>query len=203
MLYLFSIFGGGIIIALLNFIFHGIHTLPAFGIEVAVTFIQVGAVFLIDGIAAFIIRRLPKRWFAPEARLFSVSGAERGFLRAIGINKWKKHVPEWGCFTGFHKDRLREPNDSAYLGRFLLESNYGVVGHLAGALLGFLIVLFPIFGGVSVSLPVAAINMILSLLPTALLRYNTPALRSLYRRTRERELKKQEAEADVSCAADR
>ena len=43
------------------------------------------------------------------------------------------------------------------------------------------------FGPLTVSIPVAAVNAILSLLPTMVLRYNTPALRNLYRRTRERE----------------
>ena len=161
------------------------------------TVLGVIGVIAIDGIFALIIRRLPERWFAPEARFFSVHKREKNLYRRMGILRWKKHVPEWGCFTGFHKDRLREPNDSAYIGRFLLESNYGVAGHIVGAFLGFLIALFPLFGPLTVSLPVAAINMILSLLPTMVLRYNTPALRSLYRRTRERELRCREAEEEL------
>ena len=201
MFYILTISISMLVIALVNTLLGEAVSLIAFLYVLLDTALAVIGVFAIDALTAFLTRRLPERWFAPDARAFAVPKWEKNIYRRTGINRWKKHVPEWGCFTGFHKDRLREPNDSAYLGRFLLESNYGVVGHLAGALLGFLIVLFPIFGGVSVSLPVAVINMILSLLPTALLRYNTPALRSLYRRTRERELKKQETEADASCAA--
>ena len=204
MFYILTISISMLLIATESMLLRDAVSLAAFFGMLLYTALAVVGVFAIDGIAAFVIRRLPERWFAPEARAFSVPKWEKGFYRRTGINHWKQYVPEWGCFTGFHKDRLREPNDSAYLGRFLLESNYGVAGHVAGALLGFLILLIPIFGPLSVSIPVAAINAILSLLPTMVLRYNTPALRSLYRRTRDRELRAQEKErADVSHAASR
>ncbi len=154
------------------------------------TLLGVVAVVAIDGLLAFIIRRLPERWFAPEARLFAVAKWEKNLYRRTGIHVWKKYVPEWGCFTGFHKDKMREPSDSAYIRRFLLESNYGVAGHVAGAILGFLIVAMPFLGRISITLPIAIVNAILSLLPTVILRYNTPSLRSLYRRTLEREKRK-------------
>jgi len=82
---------------------------------------------------------------------------------------------------------LQSPDNSAYLGRFLLESNYGVAGHVAGALLGYLILFLPFLRPLSMALPIAVINMILSILPTMILRFNTPALRRLYRRNLEHE----------------
>ena len=204
MFYILTITVSALLIALGNTLLRETVFPLAFWGLLLYTVLSIIGVFAIDGLSAFVIRRLPERWFAPEASAFSVPKWEKNLYRRTGIARWKKHVPEWGCFTGFHKDHLREPNDSAYLGRFLLESNYGVAGHVAGALLGFLILLVPIFGPLSVSIPVAAINAILSLLPTMVLRYNTPALRSLYRRTRDRELRAQEKErADVSHAASR
>ena len=82
---------------------------------------------------------------------------------------------------------MRDPTSSAYIGRFLLESNYGVLGHVAGALLGFLIMLIPILPTFSGALPIAIVNFVLSMLPTFILRYNTPALRKIYRRNLTRE----------------
>ncbi|MBQ9132576.1 MAG: hypothetical protein IJX62_08940 [Clostridia bacterium] len=187
MFYLITISAATVLIAFFNALSKGTLQLAVFGEYLLITLLGVAAVFAIDGLMAFVTRRLPERWFLPEARLFSVGKWEKDLYRRTRINAWKKYVPEWGCFTGFHKDKMQSPDDSAYLGRFLLESNYGVAGHLAGALLGFLLLLIPPLRPLTVALPVAVINMILSLLPTMILRFNTPALRRLYRRTLERE----------------
>ena len=194
MFYLLTVTVSVLLIVLANFLAERAHTLSSLGSLLLVTLLAVAAVFVIDALAAFLARRLPERWFAPEARAFTVGKREKNFYRKTGINTWKKHVPEWGCFTGFHKDKMQSSNDSAYLGRFLLESNYGVAGHLAGALLGFLILLIPPLRPLTIALPVAAVNMVLSILPTMILRFNTPALRNLYRRAREREARRQHAE---------
>ena len=187
MFYLFTILGAGLIIALLNFLADGIFTFLALGQNLLTVALGIIVVFLIDAFFAFVTRRLPEKWFAPEARLFNVSKREADIYRRSKINVWKKFVPEWGCFTGFHKDKMREPSDSAYIGRFLLESNYGVLGHVLGAVFGFLIMLLPFLRPISVALPIAAVNFVLSILPTIILRFNTPALRRIYRRNTERE----------------
>ena len=193
MFYLITISAATLLIALGNFLADGVYRFSAFGGLLLLTVLGVVGVIAIDGLFAFVIRRLPERWFAPEARLFAVGKREKNFYRGTGINTWKKHVPEWGCFTGFHKDKMREPSDSAYLGRFLLESNYGVAGHVAGAFFGFALMLIPPLRPLTVALPIAAVNCILSLLPTMILRFNTPALRRLYRRNLEREARGQAA----------
>ena len=193
MVYLITVVLGTVLIALSNFLLDQVYHPAAFGTHLLVTLLGVVAVFAIDGLLAFVIRRLPSRWFLPEARLFSVGKWEKNLYRRTKINCWKKYVPEWGCFTGFRKDKMRSADDSDYIGRFLLESNYGVAGHVAGAAFGFLILLIPQLRTLSVALPIAVINMILSLLPTMILRFNTPALRRLYRRNLEREQKQRSA----------
>ena len=192
MFYLITITAATVLIALANALSDQVFFFSAFGIHLVAAVFGVVAVFAIDGLFAFVIRRLPERWFLPESRLFFVGNREKNFYRRTKINTWKQYVPEWGCFTGFHKDKMQSPDDSDYLGRFLLESNYGVAGHLAGAVFGYLILLIPSLRTLSIALPIAVVNMILSLLPTMILRFNTPALRKLYRRTLERELCKQE-----------
>ena len=137
------------------------------------------AVVLVDGVTAFLVRRMPERWFAPESARFRVSEKERRFYRKLTIKAWKDKVPELGCFTGFHKNKLENAHDSEYLARFLLESNYGVVIHLVNAIAGFLIVLIPEVG-LSIGLPVAFVNFVLSMMPVAILRYHTAPLRRLY-----------------------
>jgi len=187
MAYLITVILSVILIAALNFWMDGIYLASAFFAWIPEILLGVAAVFVIDAFFAFVIRRLPERWFSPDGRLFSVGKREKSFYRKTGINGWKRYVPEWGCFTGFHKDQLQSSNDSAYLGRFLLESNYGVAGHVAGAMFGFLIMLLPFLRPFSVALPIAAVNLILSLLPTMVLRFNTYALRRLYQRALARE----------------
>lgn len=148
-------------------------------------------VFALDALGAVLIRRLPERWFAPGKRSFEVSERERRLWRKLGVKRWTPLVPEWGGFTDFHKDRLASSTDAAYLARFLLESNYGVVIHLENALLGFLILLLPLSRHPGVGVPVAAVNFVLSFLPVVILRYNTPPLLRLWRRSQAKEDEKE------------
>ena len=187
MFYLIVVTAGTLLVTLVDFIFGDIHTILAFCEILLPALGGVAALFLIDALTAFFTRRLPEKWFAPEAVLFTVKPRERKIYRKLKINSWKKYIPEWGCFTGFHKDKVREPNSSAYIGRFLIESNYGVAGHIAGAVCGFLIMLLPHLDSVAIALPLASINFILGILPTMILRSNTPSLRALYRKNIERE----------------
>ena len=186
MFYLLTVVFVSTVTIFLNFIFSGDYQPSVLAELCLVTVIGIVCAFSIDGILAFLIRRLPEKWFSPEARIFSVGALERRLYRRSKIGVWKKYVPEWGCFTGFHKDKMRDSHNSEYIGRFLMESNYGVAGHLAGALAGFAIVLVPALRPLTVALPIAITNAFLSILPTMILRSNTPALRGLYKRNKQR-----------------
>lgn len=169
----------------------GSLSLSSLGFCLLHAFLAIAAVIAIDGISAFLIRRLPQKWFAPLSPLYRVGDREIKLLRRLGVSAWKDHVPELGGFTSFHKNRLASTGDPAYLERFLLESNYGVAIHFFNAILGFALLALPFWGRLSVSLPVAIVNFILSLLPIMILRFHTPTLRRLYRRA----LRKQEKKA--------
>ncbi len=140
------------------------------------------AVIAIDGVTAFIIRRLPAKLFKANGKFFKVSKWEQKLYRKLKINSWKDYVPELGGFSGFHKDKLQSTNDIKYLERFLLESNYGVIIHLVNALCGGLILCLPFCKRLGIGLPVIIVNFVLSLLPIAILRYNTQPLRYLHER---------------------
>lgn len=192
MAYIIIISFAGLLITVGNFLRDGIYTSAAFFSLFLTTLFGILAVIAVDGVFAFLIRRLPEKWFAPTKPAFTVKEGEARFYRRIRLAKWKKFVPELGCFTGFHKDKLADSKSSAYLGRFLLESNYGVAGHIAGAVLGFLILIPRVLRPRTVALPVAIVNCILNLMPTAILRANTPALRRLYARSLAKEAKQKE-----------
>ena len=152
------------------------------------TLIGVIAVIAIDAVSALVIRRLtPKQWYMPERRIFKVSKREHRFYQAIKIKKWKDSVPELGIFTGFSKSRLESQSDLEYLKRFIIESNWGIIIHIANALLGFLIAFIPFCSSVTVFLPICAVNLILSLLPVAILRYTEYTLLPLYKRSLQRQ----------------
>ncbi len=191
MFYLIVILVATSVVAGVNFLF-GDHLLSSLGFLALYSAASAAAAFVIDGIAALIVRRLlPEKWFSPNAPLFSVGERERILYRKLKINAWKDCVPELGCFTGFHKDKVREPSSSAYLARFIVESNYGVLGHVAGAILGFLVMLLPFGHPFSIGLPVALVNFVLSMLPTMILRFNTPSLQKLYQRSLRKEEKRE------------
>ncbi len=184
MFYIFTIIGSMILIAAANILFLDAPSWPQIGWTALSVLLGTVSVIAWDGVQALFIRRfpLPRRWFAPESTAHCAGKRERKFYRSIGINLWKQYVPELGCFTGFHKSEFASPNDPVYLGRFLLESNYGAVIHLFNALLGPLIVLLPWCSSPTVAYPIALVNFILSLLPVAILRFNNAPLRNIYLR---------------------
>lgn len=142
------------------------------------------SIIAIDGIFAFLIRRLtPKSWYTPLAKVFSVTDKEAKFYRKIKIKSWKDKVPELGGFTNFSKGEIKSPDDSEYLARFLIEANYGVIIHIANAALGFLIAFIPFCSSASIWIPIFAVNFVLSLLPVAVLRFTSHTLVKLYKRS--------------------
>ncbi len=156
--------------------------LGSFSLSVA---IGVAAVIAVDGIFALVIRRLtPTSWYHPKNELFTVSKSERELYHRLKIKKWKDLVPELGLFTGFSKSEVKDTGDSAYLERFLIESNYGMVIHTANALFGFLIMFIPRCSSPSVWIPIFAVNFVLSLMPVAVLRYTGYTLLRLYKRSK-------------------
>ena len=183
MLYTIIIGGSMLLIIQLNVI----HTLPVF-IEQGAWGVALGtllgtlSVILWDGLQALLIRRLlPRALFRPGKRVFNVPKSERALYRRLRVNAWKDLVPELGGFSGFRKSQKCAPSDPVYLERFLLESNYGVIIHLVNALLGFLILYLPWCSSLSIALPIALVNAVLSLLPVIVLRFNTAPLYRLYR----------------------
>ncbi len=150
-------------------------------------------VIAIDGLFAFIVRRLPEKWFRYGNKMFEVSKRERKFYNRLKIKAWKDKVPELGMFTAFSKSRVTEPQSAEYVARFLLESNYGIWCHIADIVFGGLVVLcMPLKFALYIGMPVAAVNAVLNLLPILILRYNTPGLTAMYKRN----IKKKERETD-------
>ena len=142
------------------------------------------SIFALDGLLALVIRRLtPQKWYSPDKKLFAVSKKERNFYNKLKIKLWKDKVPEWGGFTSFHKDKLESPSDNEYLRRFLIEANYGVIIHIANAVLGFFILFIPFCCAPGVWIPVFTVNFILSLMPVAILRHTSYTLLRLYNRS--------------------
>jgi len=144
--------------------------------------------FVIDGIFAFIINKLPNKWFAMDKKCFRVSDRSRKFYEKLKIRKWKDKVWELGGLGGFRKNKLSNPKNSAYIERFIIESNKGIVTHRIGYFVGFLgIFLFPLKYSWLIGIPVAIVNLILNILPTMILRYNIPKLTILHTRLKRQE----------------
>ena len=184
MFYLIVIFIAMLLIIGANLLFAATFTLEvilnmAFSVTVATV-----AIFLIDAVSALAIRRLtPQKWYLPEKMLFTVSKKERNFYNKLKIKAWKDKVPELGGFTSFHKDHLESQSDVKYLEKFLIESNYGVIIHFANGILGVFILFIPFCNMPSVWVPVFVVNLILSLMPVAILRHTSYTLLRLYQRS--------------------
>lgn len=184
MLYVWLILGANLLIIGGNLLFshlfteYSLHTLYT----ALMPIISTAAVILVDAIVAFVIRRLPEKWFSADSSLSNVSKKECEFYKKTGVRKWREKIPELGMFTGFHKNRVYEPGSNEYIRRYILEANYGAVIHLASVPLGFLILLLcPLSQALRFGIPVALVNAVLNLLPAFILRYNIPKLQSLIR----------------------
>ena len=147
----------------------------------ALTALAAVAAIAVDGLFAFLIRRLPAKWFSCEKRGFAAFPKEKKFYEKLRIRKWKDKIPELGQFTNFHKNKIAEPKNNAYLERYMLEAAYGEVIHFAGVFAGFLVILFfPFRFILCLTLPVAAVNIFFNLPSLFILRYNYYKLRVLY-----------------------
>lgn len=149
----------------------------------------------LDGVIAAAVRRLlPKKWFAIDKKIFCSKKKESRFYEKIGIKAWKDKVLELGVFTSFRKNQISEPYNNEYISRYIVEANYGVVCHLADILLAGPLTVFccPMNLWLTVGLPVACVNVVLSVLPVFILRYNLPKLHTLYKYNQKRSTVKQD-----------
>lgn len=165
------------------------------------------AAIAVDGLFAFLIRRLPAKWFAHDKKIFRVSAREKKFYEKLKIRKWKDKIPELGQFTDFHKNHIADPKNNAYLERYMLEAAYGEVIHFVGLFAGFLVIFFfPLRYWYCLGLPVAIVNILLNLPSVFILRYNFYKLKILYaanerkafRTAKKMEEQGREAVSDVS-----
>lgn len=181
--YAIAILGSDAVIILLNLIFNKyLFNLSIIYIIGAGLFGMV-AVIAVDGITAWLIRRLPTKWFSYEVPFFEVSKKECKFYEKLGIKNWKDKVIELGMFTSFRKNHIADPKSVEYMERFILESNYGSVIHIVNIVCGFGIIFFyPLEYYACFGLPVAIVNAFLSFLPFTILRYNIPRLQIVRKR---------------------
>lgn len=184
MLYLIIIIIAMFIIALMNILF---NNMEPWYVYVLYTIILTIIVIIVDGIVAFIIRKMPNKWFDYHKKVFATSEREKKFLKAIKVKKWKEKVPELGMFTSFRKNKISEPNNPEYLSRYILEACYGIIIHYASVPFSFVIMLcdYKMYSGQSImyltiALPVALVNAVLILLPAFVLKYNLPKLIRLF-----------------------
>ena len=144
--------------------------------------------FAIDGSIAIIINKLPDRWFGAYNPFYKVFGWERELYKCLNVRRWKDKVWELGGLGGFSKKELKEPDNSKYIEKFIIECNKGVLTHRLSYPAGFVAMLtISSPCSLTVAIPVAIVNVFLNILPTLALRYNTPKLISLLKRLKRKE----------------
>ena len=141
--------------------------------------------FLFDGAAALGISLLSDSLFGVENPLFRISEFEMELYRRLRVRMWKDKIWELGGLGGFSKKTLKDPLNPEYIEKFIIECNKGVVTHRLSYPLGF-VAIFTLSSPLSyaVAVPVATVNLVLNIMPTIALRYNTVKLKSLLKRLR-------------------
>ena len=185
-LYLTTIGIAMAIISVINILF---GTAPWYYVIIAVVFCT-ALQFALDGFLAFVINKMPDKWFGVDNPLYRVSDAERELYKKLKVRLWKDKVWELGGLGGFSKKNLAEPDDPAYIERFIIECNKGVLTHRLSYPVGFLAMLtLPNICTLTIALPVALVNLYLNILPTLALRYNTPMLQGVLKRLKRKQEK--------------
>lgn len=145
--------------------------------------------FALDGAIAIIINKMPDRWFGIDNPFYEVSDRERELYKILKVRLWKDKVWELGGLGGFSKRKLNEPNNPEYIEKFIIECNKGVLTHRLAYPVGFMAMLtLQNACAFTIALPVAIVNLFLCILPTLALRYNTPMLKSVLKRLKNRKL---------------
>ena len=194
-LYIIFISTAMAIIAALNIVFETASVVP---ILLAV-FVCTAMQFTLDGAIAILIRLTPDSWYGSDNSHFDVSDLEIKLYTRIGVRRWKDKVLELGFLGGFSKKSVKEPNNPEYVERFIVECNRGVVTHRLSYFIGFLAMLtFDDVRAFTVAIPVACVNLVLNVLPTVVLRFNTPKLKCLLSLL-ERRIAKEESDHDLEA----
>ena len=148
--------------------------------------------FALDGLIAIAINKMPDRWFGVNNRLYHVTQKEKALYKKLKVRVWKDKIWELGGLGGFSKKELKEPDNPKYIEKFIIECNKGVLTHRLSYPIGFLAMLT--LSGIcsfTIALPVAIVNLFLNILPTIVLRYNTPMLKSILARMQRKSKAKQ------------
>lgn len=178
-LYLSTITTAIVIISAANILFHTAQWYYVILAVVWCTALQ----FALDALIALLINKMPDRWFETDSAFFCVTETEKKLYQKLNVRQWKDKVWELGGLGGFSKKNLKEPNNPQHIKKFILECNKGVVTHRLSYPIGFLAMLTLLNPcSYTIALPVAIINLYLNILPTIVLRYNTPKLKALLRR---------------------
>ena len=174
----------GLAMAIISAVNVAFHTAPWYYVIIA-TIWCVALQFGLDGLFAIIINKMPDKWFGIDNPAYRVSKRETVLYLKLKVRIWKDWVWELGGLGGFSKKVLREPNNPEYIEKFIIECNKGVLTHRIGYAVGFLAMLtLPSLCALAIALPVAIVNVFLNILPTVVLRYNTPMLLAILKRLR-------------------
>lgn len=184
-LYLTTIGIAMLIVSAVNLL---IGTAPWYYILIAVVWCT-ALQFALDGTLAFLINKMPDRWFGTDNLLYSVSEAEKRLYKRLRVKFWKDKVWELGGLGGFSKKHFTDPADPSYIERFIIECNKGVLTHRLSYPVGFLAMLtLTERTAFTIALPIAIVNLYLNILPTLVLRYNTPKLQAILKRLRRKSI---------------
>ena len=185
MVYLLTIFICSVIIYIPNAIANVSHSDKPWLYYFLAVVIYIAASVAVDGLVAFIIRRLPAKWMNPKKGMILTRDWEYKLYDKIHVASWKRFMPDLGMFTKFQKGKLTDPMNNEYIGRYILEGCYGVVIHYMSVPFSALVLLLGLIepnnlATWTVGVPVMVVNMVLILLPALTLKYNLPKLVRVY-----------------------
>ena len=172
-----------LLISVLNIIFG----VAAWHYVIIATIFCTALQFALDGFIAIVINKMPDAWFGVDNPFYNVTDRERRLYKKLKVKRWKNKVWELGGLGGFSKGAISAPDDPKYIEKFIIECNKGVLTHRLSYPIGFLAMLtLPMPCALTIALPVSTVNLFLNVLPTVVLRNNTPLLKSILQKLKKR-----------------
>ncbi len=146
-----------------------------------IIFLSLAVSVLLDALCAITTRKLENK-INPSAKIFNEHKNERKFYEKLKIRKWKDKIPELGkTLKYFDKTKVEQNADSTYFLKFIKETCIGEIIHFSSIPASLLVIAVFWFKFLSITIPVAIVNIILQLPPICVLRYSRSKLLVAYK----------------------
>ena len=154
-------------------------------------------------VVAILVRIIPRTFYNPKNKIFSVRKGEDKLFAKLNVKKWKEKIPEAGKTGGFARDHIYEPRNPDYIKKYIIEGCIAEALHTLSILWGFVSLIFlPKHLILPMGVPLTLFNFFVHFFPMLIQRYMRPRLLKTLERLTKAQQEKQAAEQTAEPLAE-